>query len=176
MQNTIDTEPAPPPTPEATRYYTLRQALGVAQKAMGAHPDARMSWMFGHVEAGEPGYDQVRCAYWSVYFVWSETVTTTSGVDVTDLVYNLDISDGQVKNADYGHYSPGPAATGDWGDSPAALEVFRGSADYAAFAATYPTHGWSFDLRGDEKLGHLWAVAAELRGLRLEERFTLPAR
>jgi hypothetical protein len=173
LQNTVDASPQP--ANEVTKYYTAREALATAQKAMRKYPDAKMTEMFGSVQVGEKGYEAARSGYWVFYFHWDELAQGAERMDVEHRGYSLTLSDGKIKDADFSDYHPDPEVTGEWGDSPAALETFQASTDYQAFAELFADPGWSFVLGGDEKLGSLWKVSAELNGVRLEERFTLPA-
>ncbi len=157
----------------ATGYFTAQEAAEAARKSMSKYPNAKMTEIFGSVQAGEQGYDSARCSYWLVYYHWKEPVDTDGFIEIQERGYSLSLTNGKVKDAGYATYSYSPDVTGDWGDSPEALAAFQATADYRAFAERFADPVWSFVLVGDEKLGHLWKISAELKGLKLEERFTL---
>jgi hypothetical protein len=188
LQGTIDSAPWPPT--KAAKVYTAREALAISQKAMTQYPKARPSKIgAAAVQPGEQGYDAARCPSWEVTFSWSDVVSKTDDFMVNGVLttrdytetersdYHVDIENGRVKPAEYTRLHEGTGLTGEWGDSPAALKAFKAMPDYQAFAESFPSHGWGFEVTGtDSTPGYLWDVDAEVKGARLDERFYLPAR
>lgn len=158
---------------EHRTFLTAREAVEVAQEAMAeVAPDAQVSTLLGMAGWGDPGFDEGRCANWYVDFSWQELAP---GADMTRLetyAYSTRVADGKVSEKRSTSLVE-PWIADDWGDSPAALDAFLASDDYAAFAELYPEHGLVYKLEavedsdgaggGDAERGpHLWEVRADV--------------
>jgi hypothetical protein len=134
-----------------TNYLTAREAVAVAQKAALAwRPDARLSAMKSQVNPDEMGYDTARASTW-----WCEFISQSANKR-----FDLTVADGVVRDASQLDVVFGDAVTGDWPDSPQALEKFLAAPEYAAFKAAFPQHSFSFVLEGDARAGSIWVVGA----------------